>query len=339
MRILMPNYYARASAAEMLGIPYVLVGDQCLRTDLNQVFVCTAAPSSALANWSPTTGSSGGVPVQQGLLANLPSRLPVGTIYFATDVNILYVGTVDGNAPTTALPLFGLQEDIPQDLPIGILYFATDTNVLFVSTGPGNVVVVPAMQTGTLAQIPALPTGIFYLTTDTNSLYVGTAGGNLLVGPRTGATGPQGPQGIPGANMATTYLSVPVSNPAVGQGVKITVPDGVQWKIYGCNFSMVTGATAGNRIAKVFAQDASSRNLVECFSAYNQPAGETAVYNFAPGVNSLSATVDYVYLTEPMPLFVLGSGFTFQITFIGITATDQISGITLMVEESTPGLG
>jgi hypothetical protein len=47
-----PNYYSRSSQAEMLGIPYVLVGDSCLRTDLSQVFVCVALPSSILANWS-----------------------------------------------------------------------------------------------------------------------------------------------------------------------------------------------------------------------------------------------------------------------------------------------
>jgi len=127
-------------------------------------------------------GPAGPVVVPQGLLADIPP-LALGQTYFATDVNILYVGTEFGNAPTTALPLFGLQADIPFDLPIGILYFATDTNVLFVSTGPGNVRVVPALLIGTLADIPTLNTGIFYLTSDSDELYIGTSGGNVAVGP------------------------------------------------------------------------------------------------------------------------------------------------------------
>ena len=178
----MANYYTRASQAEMLGIPYVLVGDQCLRTDLSELFVCYALPSSLLSNWVVTAG--GGTPTQQGLLVNLPTSLPVGAFYFATDVQILYVGTADGNAPTTALPLSGPAADVPTDAPAGFLYFATDTSVLYVALGQGSTLVVPPIHSGTLAQIGSLVHGSFYLTTDTQSLYIGTASaGNILVGP------------------------------------------------------------------------------------------------------------------------------------------------------------
>ena len=183
----MANFYTRASQAEMLGIPYILVSDQCLRTDLNAVFVCASLPSNILANWIITASGSGSTPVpQQGVLADLPARLPVGTFYFATDVQILYVGTVDGNAPTTALPLSGPAADVPTDAPAGFLYFATDTSVLYVALGQGSTLVVPPIHSGTLAEIGSLVPGAFYLTSDTNQLFIGAVGGgNVLIGPPT----------------------------------------------------------------------------------------------------------------------------------------------------------
>ena len=120
--------------------------------------------------------------LSQGLLANLPT-LAVGALYFAQDVQIMYVGTAGGNAPTTALPLVGLAADVPTDAPAGFLYFATDTNVLYVALGQGSKLVVPPIVSGTFAEIPVLVEGAFYLTTDTNALYIGTTIGNVLVGP------------------------------------------------------------------------------------------------------------------------------------------------------------
>lgn len=132
---------------------------------------------------SPTRGPVGPkYTVTQGLFANLPV-LTFGQQYFATDTNVLYIGTAGGNAPTTALPLFGLEANIPADLPVGILYYATDTNTLFVSTGPGSTMVVPVMASGLEANIPALRPTVFYLASDTRKLFVGTDTGNLLVGP------------------------------------------------------------------------------------------------------------------------------------------------------------
>jgi hypothetical protein len=124
--------------------------------------------------------------ILQGLLADLP-QLIVGQSYFATDVNILYIGTANGNSPTTALPLTGLAANTPPDAPAGMLYFATDTNQLYVALGQGVVLVVPPIHTGPLADIGVLVAGAFYLTTDTNSLYIGTTGGNVLVGPSPGS--------------------------------------------------------------------------------------------------------------------------------------------------------
>lgn len=139
------------------------------------------------------------------------------------------------------------------------------------------------------------------------------------------------------AGRMSVFQSVVVPNPVAGAGAVMVVPAGLQWRVCGCNFSMVTGVAVAARIAHITAQDAAGHTLTQVFAAYAQPAGETAVYTFAPNVNNLSSTVDYVFLTTPMPEFVLGSGFKFMISFIGIQPTDQISGITLMVEASTPG--
>src|SRR5208282_1329254 len=122
-------------------------------------------------------------PPLQGPLSALPV-LGIGNLYFANDVNILYIGTASGNSPTTALPLAGPAADIPEDSPAGLLYFATDTNVLYVALGQGNIRVSPVLATGTLSKLPmALNIGTFYLATDVNSLYIGTPTGNLEVGP------------------------------------------------------------------------------------------------------------------------------------------------------------
>lgn len=119
----------------------------------------------------------------QGLLADLPALTP-GQFYFATDVNILYGGTPNGGAPTTALPLAGPAADIPEDSPAGMLYFATDTQVLYVALGEGNCKVAPTMLTGNASNVPnPLPVGIFYFATDTNELYIGTNSTPEIVGP------------------------------------------------------------------------------------------------------------------------------------------------------------
>ena len=89
-------------------------------------------------------GGGTGTATQTGLLANLPT-LALGATYLATDVNILFVGTLTGNIACTALPLTGLAANIPTNSPVGFLYFATDTQVLYVAlpVGQGNIRVVP----------------------------------------------------------------------------------------------------------------------------------------------------------------------------------------------------
>lgn len=133
----------------------------------------------------------------QGLLAELPI-LGVGQGFYAKDVNILYVGTPNGNAPTTALPLIGLAKDVPINAPLGTLYYATDTKVMYICLDGNTRLLIPPMNQGTFAAMPALAVGAAYLTTDTNAVYIGTAAGNVLLGPSVGMPGPIGPQGIQG---------------------------------------------------------------------------------------------------------------------------------------------
>ncbi len=72
-----------------------------------------------------------------GLLADIPLDLLPGVLYFATDVNQLYVSDGPGNSRVVALPLSGSVADIPI-LGLAQLYFATDTNELYIGSLSGN---------------------------------------------------------------------------------------------------------------------------------------------------------------------------------------------------------
>jgi hypothetical protein len=98
-------------------------------------------------------------PILQGLLADLPI-LEVGQSYFATDVQILYIGTSQGNAPTTALPLTGPTSGLPPDAPAGFLYFATDT-IYFIAFGQGTISCASNAYRQSFAEIGVLVTGQF----------------------------------------------------------------------------------------------------------------------------------------------------------------------------------
>jgi Collagen triple helix repeat (20 copies) len=166
-----------------------------------------------------SVSSSSGA-VLSGLQANIPTNLPVGTLYFATDTQVLFVSTGPGNVLIVPPLKTGTLADIPA-LPVGVFYLTTDTNTLYIGTATGNLAIGsgeqgpagpegPAGPTGPTGatgstgaqgpQGPAGPTGPTGSTGATGS--PGTNGTNGTNG-ATGATGAQGPQGNTGATGST----------------------------------------------------------------------------------------------------------------------------------------
>jgi hypothetical protein len=128
------------------------------------------------------------------------------------------------------------------------------------------------------------------------------------------------------------YSSYPAPNPSTGQPCVITVPAGQQWEIYGINFSITTSSTAASRTAFLTARDSYGNIMLQAFAAYASAASQICVISFGPGENSLTSTVDYVYLTAKMGRIIIGPGATLTVNFINLQSGDQISGITAMIK-------
>ena len=130
------------------------------------------------------------------------------------------------------------------------------------------------------------------------------------------------------------YVSVAPANPAAGAGLTIVVPASTQYVINGVRLTLVTSATAGNRIVALEGSDSGGHQLVQCISSYSQPPSTTAVLSFASG-NPAMTTPVFFTITQPLAAAYLGPGSTFLIGVVGMQPTDQISNVAFMIQKTT----
>lgn len=92
----------------------------------------------------------------------------------------------------------------------------------------------------------------------------------------------------------------------------ITVPSGEAWEIQAIHAELVTTATVGNRDLAIEFGDGTD-GLCHIHAGASQAASLTRHYQFAPGLEDLTAFKKTDNLTTPIPPLALGPGWTIRI--------------------------
>lgn len=137
------------------------------------------------------------------------------------------------------------------------------------------------------------------------------------------------PQG-PATGGAVEVLSEP-ANPALGSAYTLTV--NTPEVLLAAYFQLTTGATVGNRFADLTITDAAGNIIDQVVTNVATAASSTAAFSADVGNGPVpgSPTADAVL---PAGL-VLQPGWQVVLGAIGLTATDQISHIVLVFQQST----
>lgn len=120
------------------------------------------------------------------------------------------------------------------------------------------------------------------------------------------------------------------TDPAAGQEISETVPNGVRWEIISLRFQFVTDAAVANRVVRLIADNGVS--IFWLISAnYTQTAGIGNNYSWVPGfitANNLSDTVTAIPLK-----IILAAGYRLRTATTNIQAGDNHGAPVLVVRE------
>lgn len=141
---------------------------------------------------------------------------------------------------------------------------------------------------------------------------------------------PGGPQAS-AVDGAGTMRSIAGADPAAGAEISETVPTNARWRLWGFTFTLVTDATAANRVVDV-ALDDGAAIYYRASVPTAQTASQTVIYSAAPqgvaqGVTNLRALVP---LPTPCPLF---QGHRIRTVTQALQAGDNFGAPQYLVEE------
>jgi len=121
------------------------------------------------------------------------------------------------------------------------------------------------------------------------------------------------------------------TDPAAGGDIMEVVPAGVQWRLISARAGLATDVTVINRVVRLICDDGvNSFALLE--SNYNQPDSLTMSYTFAD-VSLRGVGLGEAVISGIPAGMILGPGFRFFTSTIGLQAGDNWGAPSFMVEE------
>lgn len=133
---------------------------------------------------------------------------------------------------------------------------------------------------------------------------------------------------------AARSVVISVANPAPGAGLSTTsVPPGVIWILKSVFYQLQTDTNAANRQATVLVKDDQGHTLYQVPDPSVQPASNTWQHSFVSGLGYAQVQTGGV-LYAPLPIdYEMREGYEIEVNVSSIQATDQVSGITICVEQ------
>jgi len=121
------------------------------------------------------------------------------------------------------------------------------------------------------------------------------------------------------------------TNPAVGVEIAETVPTNARWRLQAFRFQLVASGTVANRRPTLIIDDGANE-IWRQNSNVDQTAGQTSVYEAAPGVSF--STIDVRTYSLPLPIgLVLAEGYRIRTSTAAIDAGDDYAAPIYSVEE------
>lgn len=127
------------------------------------------------------------------------------------------------------------------------------------------------------------------------------------------------------------FLRSPIASPGAGGNFLTTVPARTRWRPTMVNFQLVTSAVAGNREV-VIAFDDGAAVIALIPAGVTQIASETRTYTFFHAAPRGAGTIS-LHVIAPLPMLTMMAGWDLLSTVSGILAGDQLSVISVTVEE------
>lgn len=121
-----------------------------------------------------------------------------------------------------------------------------------------------------------------------------------------------------------TVLAVP--QPAVGQGVTVTVPESETQQLVAVRLRLVTSAVVATRTPIVSILGGDGISLVDLVAGFGLTASSTADFSFGAGLGEWDAAGG-VFASGPLPSIPLLAGDQIQISLQAGDVGDQISRI------------
>jgi hypothetical protein len=123
-------------------------------------------------------------------------------------------------------------------------------------------------------------------------------------------------------------LTANPANPAVGTPLTWPVPTGTVVQVVSVTFTLVTSATAGNRLPLVYVTTGGAVNAPYSPAAVKQIAGQTRTYFFTIGLAPLDYGTDFLWVFQPLGCcYQMKTGHSLLINANGLDALDQISNV------------
>lgn len=122
------------------------------------------------------------------------------------------------------------------------------------------------------------------------------------------------------------------ADPAAGVEVSITVPIGETWRIIAINFTLVTGAVAGNRFVHIKLEN-SGTVAAEIITSNSQIISSTVRYNARENVADVTQSDNGVQLLDLPSNFLLTEGERIITATTNLNALDNFSAMTVMIEK------
>lgn len=127
-------------------------------------------------------------------------------------------------------------------------------------------------------------------------------------------------------------LIVGVTRPAAGGGWTYIAPATAITLVKTVSFTIVTSSQAATRIPVVTVKDGSGNTMATVPSPYTLAASKTSLLTFAVGLYPYGAN-DGARIGQALPPLYLQGGYQVVVSTDAEDAGDQISGVTLGVEQ------
>lgn len=129
---------------------------------------------------------------------------------------------------------------------------------------------------------------------------------------------------------------VPQGNPAAGAAFNLAPNTVGHWRLLGLLFQLVTSAAVANRHVRLALSDGTTTTWRATASA-DQAAGLTVVYQLAPIAVPANLTDGLAHIPMPQDGVWVPKGWTLAVTVNAIDVADQISAISMDVQEIPDG--